>query len=181
MLSVTGKQLIQPASASTALPAEMREYLNLADGVDANAFLSSIYLRAASIVELHTGVTLLPATWIVHFDGTGKLLRLPFFPVSSVISQPGSGVQAGSFTLRRAAGYNFDVEFTDPVTGPASLQVSAGYSAPEVPPPALSAAVFAIAADLYEHREAQSEANLTESRTIRRVLDSLTFYHAGGV
>ena len=191
MLQVIGRQLITPPAAGSDVPAAMREYLNLSPGVDSDTFLSALYLRAESIVVNRTGLTCLPCTWKLFFTGTGNSLRLPFFPVASagLLSSVATGFPPGSvpdgvqpsFTLRPSAGYYWDIVFDHEITGNWTVQVDAGYKEPDHLPPAAEAAIFAIAADLYEHREAESEGNLAESRAVRMALDSLTFLHAGGV
>lgn len=190
MLQVIGKQLITPPAAGSDVPAAMREYLNLSTGVDSDSFLSALYLRAVSIVENRTGLTCLPCTWKLFFDGSGTCLRLPLFPVASAgLLSPAAGFPPGavpdgvqpSFTLQPAAGCFWDLVFDTEISGNWTVQVEAGYKEPDHLPPAATAAIFAIAADLYEHREAESEGNLAESRAVRIALDSLTFYHAGGV
>lgn len=189
MLQVIGRQLITPPAAGSDVPAAMREYLNLSTGVDSDTFLSSLYLRAESIVVNRTGLTCLHCTWQLYFSGNGNSLRLPLFPVSAAaLLSPapdgfpvgdGDGVQP-SFTLRHAAGCCMELAFDRMIEGYWTVQVDAGYAAGTMPP-AAAAAIFAIAADLYEHREAESEVSLTENRAVRMALDSLTFYHAGGV
>lgn len=190
MLQVIGRQLITPPAAGSDIPAAMREYLNLVSGVDTDSFLSSLYLRAASIVENRTGMTCLPCTWKLFFNGSGNSLRLPLFPVASAGNlSPAAGFPTGavldgvqpSFILQPAAGYFWEIVFDSQINGSWTVQVDAGYKEPDHLPPAAEAAIFAIAADLYEHREAESEGNLAESRAVRMALDSLTFLHAGGV
>lgn len=190
MLQVLGKKLITPPAAGSDIPAAMREYLNLSPGVDSDSFLSALYLRAESIVVNRTGLSCMPCTWRVYFSGDGDTLRLPLFPVSgaALLSPVTSGFPAGaddgvhpSFILRPAAGCYYELAFDRRLEGSWTVQVDAGYRAPEIIPPAAVAAIYAVAADLYEHREAESEHNLTENRSVRMALDSLTFYHAGGV
>lgn len=191
MLQVLGKQLITPPAAGSDIPAAMREYLNLSPGVDSDTFLSALYLRAADIIENRTGLSCLPCTWKLYFSGDGEILRLPLFPVSaaallSPVFTPGFPASAGdgvqpSFILQPAAGCYYELAFDRKLEGSWTVQVDAGYRAPEIIPPAAVAAIYAVAADLYEHREAESEGNLTENRTVKMAIDSLTFLHAGGV
>lgn len=184
MLTVTGKQLISAPVASPDVPASMREYLNLAPGVDSDSLLSAFFLRAASIVENRTGITVLPCTYKLYFSGDGSRIRLPLFPAvsaSSLSAADSGSVPPESFTLSPAPGYFWELVFSAPVSGAFSVLIEAGYKSPEICPEAARGAIFAIAADLYEHREAESEGSLTESRTVKMALDSIAFLHAGGV
>lgn len=183
MFSVIGKELITAPAAPSDVPAHLREYLNLIAGVDTDAFLTSLFLRAVGIVEDYTNLTLLQTVFRLTFSGDGSYLRLPLFPVTSAasLSAAADSVQPGSFTLRPAPGYSWALAFDRELRGIYTVDITAGYTSFAVAPPAAVAAVYAIAADLYEHREAQQEGTLTESRTIRTALDSIRRMNAGAV
>ncbi len=183
MLSVIGKELITAPAAPSDVPAHLREYLNLIPGVDTDAFLSSLFLRAVGIVEEYTNLTLLQAVFRLTFSGDGSSLRLPLFPVTLAgsLSPVNDSVQPGSFTLRPAPGYRWELAFDQRISGMYTVDITAGYASLAAAPQAAVAAIYAIAADLYEHREAQQEGTLTESRTIRTALDSIRMMNAGAV
>lgn len=181
MFSVASVILISTPTVPEGTPAAMREYLNLPPAAETDAFLSALFLRAAGVVEARTGVTLLPASYQVKITGAGSSARLPLFPVASVLSVvDADGVQA-DFTLNPEPGCFYRLDFPAPLSGTYTATVKAGYEAPAVLPPVASAAIFAVAADLYEHREYEQEGSLTESRAARMAIDALTFLHAGGV
>lgn len=184
MLSVIGMQLITPPAAPSGVPADMREYLNLAPGVDSDKFLTDLYLRAAGIVESTTGLTVLQSGYKLYFSGDGTSLRLPLFPVSSAASLSAANpdsVQPGAFSLQPAPGYFWQLVFPEKLSGLYTINVTAGYVSPECVPPAAIGAIYAIAADMYEHREAQSEVKFETSKTIRDALDSISILKAGAV
>ena len=181
MLRVTAVTLTAAPVAPADVPASMRDYLNLPPAAESDAFLSALFVRAAGVVEARTGVTILPQSYAVSFTGDGSSVRLPLFPVSSVSSlSDANGVQV-AFSLSAEPGCFYRLDFPAPLSGSFTATVTAGYSAPAVIPPVCLAAVYAVAADLYEHREYEQEGSLTESRAVKMALDAMTFLHAGGV
>lgn len=181
MLTVTSVILTSTPSAPEGTPAAMRDYLNLPPAAESDAFLSALFVRAAGVVEARTGVTILPQSYAVSFTGDGTSFRLPLFPVSSVSSLvDANGVQV-DFSLTSEPGCFYRLDFPAQISGRFTATVNAGYSAPAVIPPVGLAAVYAVAADLYEHREYEQEGSLTESRAVKMALDAMTFLHAGGV
>ena len=143
------------------------------------AFLIALYRRALDAVERHTGRIMRPcALRIVLRAANESAATLPVFPVTSV-----TGVTVGGEALTgwTAAASPAGTVVTLPasVTGDVTVDVTAGYAAPLEPPPTFEAAVLSVAADMYEHREAQSEVNLYENRQLRFVLADLKFYNCG--
>ena len=150
----------------------------VASGGDA-ALLTDLYRRSLDAIERHTGRIMreskLQITLLAENEST---LTLPVFPVASVDKVYVGGAETADYTVSASAA-GTRLTFPAPVSGNVVVDVTAGYAAPILPPPCFEAAVLALAADMYEHRESQSEVNLYENRQLKFVLADLNFYHCG--
>ena len=141
--------------------------------------LKGLYRRALDAVEKHTGRIMRSSGLRVELLAESELaLTLPVFPVASVDFVIVDGeATTDYFVSASAAGTRLTLPA--PVSGNVVVDVTAGYAAPILPPPCFEAAVLALAADMYEHRESQSEVNLYENRQLKFVLADLKFYNCG--
>lgn len=160
--------------------AHLREQLSLVDGEETDALLGRMFRRGVSAAEEYCSRVYRESKWRLEFAGSGDAVFLPLFPVSAVNSAVADGVtlDASGFRLVPAAG-GWRVRLADPVSESLTLTVTAGYSAAAVPD-WFEASVQMIAADLYEHRESQSEVSLTENRLLKFCLEPHRFF-AGGI
>lgn len=168
-----------PTPGSDAL-AQVREYVNLGATEESDTFLTSLYQRAESMIETHTGHIFKPSSWSLEYRGCGTRLKVDMYPVSAILTVTVDG------TLLTSADYEFistsggyEIVLETAAEESAVVTLTAGYVSPMVVPPVAEALILAVVADLYEHRESQSEVSLTENKTFKRALDSLTFFNAG--
>lgn len=142
-------------------------------------FLIRLYRRALDAIERHTGRIMRPSglRLVLAADGESQTV-LPVFPVTAVTAVSLDGVPLTGWTASPTA-TGMQLSLASPVTGSLIVDVTAGYAEPLLPPPAFEAAVLALAADMYEHRESQSEVNLYENRQLKFVLADLKFYNCG--
>ena len=148
-------------------------------GAGDTSLLTSIFAQALDAVERHCSRYFRPRTLALtasaDADDVAVLAVNPFRGVTSVTL---NGAAVADYTVSPVPG-GAEVRFSRPVTGTVVFTVSAGPSTDAAMPPAAMAAVLAVACDLYEHREAQSEVSLTENRTLRFVLAGITDYCCG--
>ena len=150
----------------------------VASGGD-TALLTSLIQRAIDAIERHTGrIWKTSKLQVVILADNESTLTLPVFPVASVDKVSVGGAETTDYTVSASAAGTV-LTFPAPVSGNVVVDVTAGYAAPILPPPCFEAAVLALAADMYEHRESQSEVNLYENRQLRFVLADLMFYNCG--
>ena len=175
-MDLTAKFRLTSFTPSTEDLAKLREILSLVDGEESDELLGRLFRRAVSIAEEYCGRIYRRGQFRVEFGGNGDELFLPLFPVDKVLSAVADGteLQETEFRLLPAPG-GWKVCFPDPVRESLTLMVSAGYGDGETPE-LFEAVVLQIAADLYEHRESQSETSLTENGNFRRALELLRFY-----
>ena len=175
-MNLTAKFRNGPFEVAADDIAKLREVLSLVEGEESDELLGRIFRRAVSAVEEYCGRVYRAGTWTLLFAGSGDAAFLPLFPVSAVTAAKADGeaLEPGAFRLLPEAG-GWGVRLTDPVSESLELTVSAGYAEGALPD-AFEAAVFQVAADLYEHREAQSEVSLSENRTLKFCHEPLRFY-----
>jgi len=178
MLSCVKKFQTSIPSPGSDVLAQVREYLNLGTS-ESDALLTSLYQRAESMVETHTGHIFKPSSWSLEYRGAGTLLKIGLYPVSAIltVTVDGTAVTSGDYEFRATPG-GYEIELVTAAEESAVVTLTAGYVSPMVVPPVAEALILAVVADLYEHRESQSEISLTENKTFKRALDSLTFFNA---
>lgn len=161
--------------------AHLREQLSLVDGEETDALLGRMFRRGVSAAEEYCNRVYRESAWRLEFAGSGDAVFLPLFPVSAVTAAVADGVEldAEGFRLVPAAG-GWCVRLSAPVRESLTLMVTAGYDAAAVPD-WFEASVQMIAADLYEHREAQNDASLTENRLLKFCLEPHRFFSGGVV
>lgn len=159
--------------------AKLREILSLVEGEESDELLGRLFRRAVSLAEEYCGRIYRRSEFRLEFGGSGDELFLPLFPVAELLTATADGEELSKleFRLLPAQG-GWKVRFAEPVRESLTLKLSAGYSEEETPE-LFEAVVLQIAADLYEHREAQSETSLTENGNFRRALELLRFYPGG--
>ena len=169
------------ATVTDADAAKLAEVLDLTaeTGSADTAFLKALFARALDAVERHTGRVWRPCTMRLTFALDGETeIPLPVRPVSGVSAVTLNGEPLTGYALTAMTGGKALV-LAAPASGELTVDVAAGYAEPLTAPPAFEAAVLAVAADMYEHREAQSEVSLTENRTLKFVLAALTIPNVG--
>lgn len=179
-MDLTAKFRISPFEPTVDDIAHLREQLSLVEGEESDALLGRMFRRGVSAAEEYCGRVYRESAWQLEFAGSGDAVFLPLFPVSAVTAAVADGVELDSsgFRLVPAAGGR-RVRLSAPVRESLTLTVTAGYSAAAVPD-WFEASVQMIAADLYEHRESQSEVSLTENRLLKFCLEPHRFF-AGGI
>lgn len=160
--------------------AQVREYLNLGIDEETDTFLTSLYQNAESMIETHTGHIFKPSSWSLEYRGTGTVLKIGLYPISAIltVTVDGTLIASDDYEFRATSG-GYEIELSAAAEVSAVVTLTAGYVSPLVVPPVAEALILAVVADLYLHRENQSEVNLSENRTFRTALNSLTFYNAG--
>lgn len=179
-MDLTAKFRISPFEPTDDDVAHLREQLSLVEGEESDALLGRMFRRGVSAAEEYCNRVYRESAWRLEFAGSGDAVFLPLFPVSAVTAAVADGVEldAEGFRLVPAAG-GWRVRLADPVSESLTLTVTAGYGA-EAVPDWFEASVQMIAADLYEHRESQSEVSLTENRLLKFCLEPHRFF-AGGI
>lgn len=180
MMNLTAKlQLVAPVVSASDLE-RMREVMSLTADDVSDSRLQSLFLQAASAVEEFCGRIYRRSKWQLVFGGTGRSVFLPIFPVYQIDSVlvDGVEVESGGWKLLPAAG-GWRLDLTVPAVESLAVDIFAGYGEGMTCPPVFDAVVLSVASDLFEHREAQSEINLTGNKTISAALASLAFYNAG--
>ena len=106
-----------------------------------------------------------------------KMVNIGDWIVMPSANADGEVLEKSKFRLLPISG-GWKVRLSEPVRETLTLTVSAGYGDGEEPA-LFEAVILQIAADLYEHREAQSENSLMENGNFRRALELLRFYPGG--
>lgn len=177
MKQFDGKFLASNPVSAVASAAELEEMLSLVAGEESASFLEALISRATAAIEEHCRHSLRRADYRLHFSGSGEAV-LPVFPVAKLVSAAVNGevVDVSALTLSIRSGSFVVSGLPD---GETVLTVSAGYGEGDQMPETAKAAVLALAADLYEHRESQQEANLSANGSMRYLIEPLVFLKAG--
>lgn len=163
---------ISPVNLPAALVSEFAEYLNFS-GFDAPpAELGRFLNFAISAVERHTKRGAFRAEYIAVYSADGENgFKLPVFPAREIISVTVDGVKVSGEL--KAAGGGYCVSLATAASGTVEVVFSAGYDDAFPLPEVYKAAIFAVGADLWEHRESQSEISLHENKTVKFILQTL--------
>jgi len=177
-------QSIAPAIEPVTL-SEAKAHLRV-DGTDEDDLITDLIQAAREACEVFTRRQFITATWALTLDEFPDYIELPRPPLQSVTTLAYVDVDGDDQTLTE--GTDFDVDIT-PLVGyvlpcygeswPSTLghiadvtvTYKAGYglTAASVPS-AIKAAIKLLMADLYEHREARTEAKLEDNLTVQRLL-----------
>lgn len=160
---------------------EMREYLSLG-GTEDDTLLTGLITAARAALEKITGRTFVTTTYQLYFDGFSflpvKLARPPVQSVSSITYVDEDGVtqtlssslytvDVSSLYGRVSPAYGESWPTTRAQDNAVCIEFKAGYgdAAASVPEP-LKIAIKMLAADVYEHREANVEIALSKNRSL---------------
>lgn len=175
-----------PPTAEPVTTAELREFLRLTDSSQ-DDLLAGLITAARASLEVYLRRTLISTTYQLYFDRFPEVIRLARAPFQSVVSityADAGGVaqtlatssytaELDSLTGRIAPAYGTSWPSTRPQPNAVCVEYKAGYGdlAASVPK-ALAIAIKMLAADLYEHPEANGEARLEESRSLKFLLQA---------
>ncbi|MBS1372063.1 MAG: hypothetical protein HPZ91_19135 [Lentisphaeria bacterium] len=173
MFEFIGQDSAVPADAAVSAE-ELRSQLSLCDGEESDVLLLGLIRFAQGAVEARTQRLLSPRPIRLAYRGSGTAVDLHACPVNSVSSVTADGATVSGAQLC-AFGIRPRLTLPAAVSGELVIAAECGYM-PEKLPPELKMLVLELAADLYEHRESQSETALTENRTFRMVCDLYTVY-----
>ena len=179
MLKYAGKILKTAPSTRFCTTAELGRVLSMTFPEADTAFAQSLIDSATAMLEAKTNHYFCPQTYDVFYTGRGYTARIPLFPVASVTSVTVDDVVLTSedYTLDMVSGA-YEVRLVNAASERVKITLIVGYQSPNLPPPCAKTAVLAIAADLHEHREAQSEVSLTENKSLKYAIEPLKFYNA---
>ena len=181
-ISLTTAPAVEPVSL-----ADMKLHLRV-DGTDDNALITALISVAREYVEIWTGRACISQTWTQTFDGFPdgagniELKRPPLLSVTSVVyadvDDADQTWSTGSYTVHTdtlPGHIELDYGESYPSTRDKEASVTvifvAGYgaAATALPTPIIQA-VKLIVGDLYEHREARTEARIEDNLTVQRLL-----------
>ena len=178
----TGIKLYTAPAIEPVTAAELRDYLRL-DDTSQDTMLDSLIKGAREAVEKQIHRTLITTVWRLYFDEFPDEILLIRPPIQSVdaikyIDTDGTEQELTSYKadiiseparIQTAYGENWPSTRTE--TNAVYVEYTAGYgdTGTDVPA-ALLTAIKALAADIYEHPEDNVELNLSENRTINRLL-----------
>lgn len=182
---------VSPPAEEPVTVAAMRSFLNLAADDD-DELLGVLIGSARQYYESITLRATVSRTLIVYFDGfpsNGSLFVLPYSPLISVsdlkyidtsgdeqtLSSDEYAVNASGIygTVSEAFG-KYWPSATRTVLDSVYITYAAGYAAAASVPSIDKNIIMMIAADLYEHRNAQNEQNLTPNSNFTRILNART-------
>lgn len=165
---------------------ELKTFLSL-DGSDFDSMLSSCIVACRQAVESYTGRTLITTVLQMTLDSFPSVIELARPPVQSITSITYVDADGSTQTLSSSL-YRVDISSlfgrittaygevwpeTQNVSNAVTVEFKCGYGdAASAVPDALKVAIMSLAADMFEHREANSEINLSENRTYKFLLDS---------
>lgn len=180
----TGITLKTAPSVEPVTAAQMREYLRLSD-TSQDTLLESLITAARCAVEGDTGRTLITTSHYVYFDAFEEVMELARPPVQSITAikyYDESNVQrtlasteyvldAATLFGRLYPAYENAWPGTASRKNAVEVDLKCGYGDnPTDVPEALRVAVKMLAADLYEHPEANSESSLSENNVYKYLL-----------
>lgn len=150
----------------------IKSQLSLIDADDVH--LASLVAAAQGAIEGLTRIMLTIREMELVYSGYGDTVNLGVSPVNSVSKVKIDGVETTDYTLYK---YGLDprIVFNNKITGQ-EIIITANVGHNQVTVPAqLQLLVKMLAADLYEHREAQAEATLTANANYMRLLNMYTW------
>lgn len=185
----TGIKIKTASAVEPVTVQEMREYLSLG-GTEDDTLLTGLITAARAALEKMTGRTFITTTYQLYYDGfflsSVKLARPPVQSVSSITYVDDDGVtqtlpsslytvDISSLYGRISPAYGEIWPTTRAQDNAVCIEFKAGYgdAAASVPEP-LKIAIKMLAADVYEHREANIEIALSKNRSLDFLLAGYT-------
>lgn len=171
--------IVEPVTA-----ADMKEYLRIpSTETGHDALLGGLISAARVNLERVTGRIFCSSTYDVQYRSFGDIeLKLPVTPIQSItsivykISNTAYTLAVNQYELRSYKTFPTIVPAYDvswPAVDDESVVVRVLAGAAASPYDKLGIALIkAIAADMYEHPEAQSEISLTENKAIERMINA---------
>ena len=181
-------QTVAPAETPISL-AEAKAHLRV-DTSDEDALITTLIEAATVMAQTYTRRQFVSATYAQTFDafpasGVIELGRHPLVRVTSITYTDADGNtdqtwSSAKYTVVSAplVGYvvpAYDEEFpaTREVPNAVTVTYVAGYGAASAVPDAIKAAIKLIVGDLFEHREARTEARLEDNPAVQHLLDTV--------
>jgi len=180
----TGIVVKTPPAIEPVTVSELRDFLRLS-GNDQDTMLTGFLAAARAALEVYTGRTFINTVYELYFDAFPSMIELarpPVQSVSSVYYINTSGVD----TLLASTDYRVDVASlygriepaygtvwpsTQSVVNAVKVTFTAGYGTSSANvPAAIKEAIKMLAADIYEHPEANVELTLAENKTLKFLL-----------
>lgn len=191
-MPLTLTQTVPPTSEPLQLD-DVKTYLRLHEGAAEDYILLGMIAAARAYVETVTRQQLVSATYTLTLDCFPAVIRPPRPPLLSVSSIAYLDT-AGDLQTLSAALYQVDSLSRPGRIMPARSQAwpstdgdsfnavtvtyVAGYGNYAQVPEVFKAIILLLVADLYEHREAQSEVRLDDNKTVARLLQSARLVEA---
>jgi len=165
---------------------ELKTFLSL-DASTYDTMLSGYITACRQAIETYTGRTLITTSYQLMFDSFPDIIELARPPVQSITSityvDTDGVTQTLSSSLYRTdlislfgriePAYGESWPSIRNVSNAVTVEFKCGYGdAAASVPDALKVAIMSLAADMFEHREANFELNLQENRTYKFLLDS---------
>lgn len=163
-----------PTAFTAAEISSFAEHLRVLEGEYTETELLQCLRAALGAVERETNRIYRSAVFVAAFSADrAKKFALPVFPVTAVESVADADGEVIAGAVLHGAGGSYYIEIPEEVSGDILIRFTAGYSDDFPAPECFLAAIFALAADFYEHRTAQSELNLYENRAVKYALNAL--------
>ena len=182
-----GYKIYAEPSDEPVTAGDMKNYLRLSsDDAGQNALLEGLITAARMNLERVTGRIFCSATYDVQYSSFADgVLKLPITPIQSItsITYKSSNVSvtlaASQYELRDYAAMpsivpKWEVSWPDCDEGTVIVRVLAGVPTTSNYDKMGIAIIKALAADMFEHPESQSEISLTENKSIERLFNA---YH----
>lgn len=187
-----GLTLVTPPVAEPVTLEEAKLHLRLDQDAE-DTLLSAMIVAAREYVEMYTRRQLVTATWELSLDTWVDVIRPPKPPLLGVnaityLDEAEMEQTLAANTYRvdttlepgrivRASGASWPA--VAPVPGAIRIAYDAGYGTASAVPETFRQAILLSVADLYEHRESQSEIHLYENMTVCRLLWGVTVLEVG--
>jgi len=170
-----------PASMPVTLT-EAKAWLDVTYSDD-DTMITAMIGAATAHLDGYTGIlgrAIMPQTWKQQFCGFQTRMRFPHTPIASVETvkyyDDDNALQTANSAIYGVYEDHLGafIELLDSQSWPSTyarqdaveINYIAGYANAEAVPEPIKTAIKMLVADLYEHREAQSEMNLSENRSV---------------
>lgn len=187
-----GLVLVTPPAEEPVTLAEAKLHLRV-DIPDDDLLIEALLVAAREYVEMYTRRQLVTATWQLQLDTWLPCIRPPKPPLQGVTeieyldtSETLQAVDPTTYRVDTAREPGRIVLATGvswpslaPVPGAVQVTYDAGYGAASAVPETFKSAIKLLCADLYEHRESQSEIHIYENMTVCRLLWGVTVLEVG--
>lgn len=187
-----GLVLVTPPAEEPVTLSEMKLHLRV-DIPDDDLLIEALIVAAREYVEMYTRRQLVTATWQLSLDTWLPCIRPPKPPLAAVTA---IAYLDTAETLQTLDPTTYRVDTTRepgrivlamgsawpahaPSPGAVQVTYDAGYGAANAVPETFKAAMKLLTADMYEHREAQSEIHIYDNMTVCRLLWGMTVLEVG--